>query len=88
MAQPIHCTHLPICPKRNISWFGFALTQLETQAGRSHSTRCSGSGKNTMEGVKEVVLAFAIQAGPNVLCLVVRELFLSKLLEEGCEKPS
>lgn len=41
-----------------------------------------------MEGVKGAVLAFAIQAGPNVLCLVVRELFLSKLLEEGCEKPS
>ena len=55
-AQPMHCTHIPIGPKRSILWFGSAPTQLETRAGRSRSPKCSGPGESTTEGVSGAVL--------------------------------
>lgn len=39
MAQPLHCAHIPICPRRWVSWFGFAPAQLETRAGGGGAAR-------------------------------------------------
>jgi hypothetical protein len=55
-AQAAHCTHILTRPGRNILWFNFAPTELETRAGGALAPKALAQERHTKESPEQFLL--------------------------------